>query len=117
MLVGITALAEFAAAVPAGVLVERIGERRALVLAGVADAVGCALALAAPAGAHAPSTTDAVDAPRAAAPEPIPEAMGMVEAILISRSGRGETCARKKRLWIAAATGWSEESAFRTWCP
>lgn len=48
LFVGITALAEFAAAVPAGVLVERIGERRALVLAGVADAVGCALALVAP---------------------------------------------------------------------
>ena len=48
LFVGITTLAEFAAAVPAGVLVERIGERRALVLAGLADAVGCALALVAP---------------------------------------------------------------------
>jgi MFS family permease len=48
LFVGITTLSEFAAAVPAGVLVERIGERRALVLAGLADAVGCALALLAP---------------------------------------------------------------------
>ena len=48
LFVGITTLAEFAAAVPAGVLVERIGERRALVLAGLADAAGCALALVAP---------------------------------------------------------------------
>ncbi|HET9020896.1 MAG TPA: MFS transporter [Ornithinibacter sp.] len=48
LFVGFTTLAEFAAAVPAGVLVERIGERRALVLAGLADAAGCALALAAP---------------------------------------------------------------------
>ena len=48
LFVGITTLSEFAAAVPAGVLVERIGERRALVLAGLADAVGCALAFVAP---------------------------------------------------------------------
>ncbi|HEU5240753.1 MAG TPA: MFS transporter [Ornithinibacter sp.] len=48
LFVGITTLSEFAAAVPAGVLVERIGERRALVLAGLADAAGCALALVAP---------------------------------------------------------------------
>jgi MFS family permease len=48
LFVGITTLAEFAAAVPAGVLVDRIGERRALVLAGLADAAGCALALVAP---------------------------------------------------------------------
>ena len=46
LFVGIATLSEFAAAVPAGVLVERIGERRALVLAGLADAAGCALALA-----------------------------------------------------------------------
>jgi len=48
LFVGITTLSEFAAAVPAGVLVERIGERRALVLAGALDAVACALALIAP---------------------------------------------------------------------
>ena len=48
LFVGITTLSEFAAAVPAGVLVERIGERRALVLAGALDAAACALALAAP---------------------------------------------------------------------
>jgi MFS family permease len=48
LFVGITTLSEFAAAVPAGVLVERIGERRALVLAGALDAVACALALVAP---------------------------------------------------------------------
>ena len=48
LFVGITTLSEFAAAVPAGVLVVRIGERRALVLAGLADAAGCALALVAP---------------------------------------------------------------------
>ncbi len=48
LFVGITTVAEFAAAVPAGVLVERIGERRALVLAGLADAAACALALFAP---------------------------------------------------------------------
>jgi MFS family permease len=48
LFVGITTASEFAAAVPAGVLVDRIGERRALVLAGLADAVGCALALVAP---------------------------------------------------------------------
>ena len=48
LFVGITTLSEFAAAVPAGVLVERIGERRALVAAGALDAVACALALVAP---------------------------------------------------------------------
>lgn len=48
LFVGITTVSEFAAAVPAGVLVERIGERRALVLAGLADAAACALALLAP---------------------------------------------------------------------
>jgi len=48
LFVGITTLSEFAAAVPAGVLVERIGERRALVLAGALDAAACALALVAP---------------------------------------------------------------------
>ena len=48
LFVGIATLSEFAAAVPAGVLVERIGERRALVAAGGLDAVACALALVAP---------------------------------------------------------------------
>ena len=48
LFVGITTLSEFAAAIPAGVLVERIGERRALVAAGALDALACALALAAP---------------------------------------------------------------------
>ena len=48
LFVGLTGLAEIAAAVPAGVLVERIGERRAIVLAGVVDAVACLLALVAP---------------------------------------------------------------------
>lgn len=48
LFVGFTMLSEFAAAVPAGVVVERIGERRALVLAGLADAAACALALLAP---------------------------------------------------------------------
>ncbi len=69
LFVGITTLSEFAAAVPAGVLVERIGERRALVLAGRAGcrrvrprarrplAVG-ARRRRAPAGAHrAPSSS------------------------------------------------------------
>jgi MFS family permease len=48
LFVGITTLSEFAAAIPAGVLVERIGERRALVIAGGLDAVACAVALVAP---------------------------------------------------------------------
>ena len=48
LFVGLTTVSEFAAAVPAGVLVERIGERRALVAAGALDAVACALALVAP---------------------------------------------------------------------
>jgi MFS family permease len=48
LFVGIATVSELAAAVPAGVLVERIGERRALVAAGVLDAVACALALVAP---------------------------------------------------------------------
>ncbi len=48
LFVGLTAASEFAAAVPAGMLVERIGERRALVAAGTLDAAACALALVAP---------------------------------------------------------------------
>ena len=41
LFVGLATLSEFVSAVPAGVVVERIGERRALVLAGVADAAAC----------------------------------------------------------------------------
>lgn len=48
LFVGLAGMAEFAAAVPAGVLVERIGERRAIALAGVVDAAACLLALLAP---------------------------------------------------------------------
>jgi len=48
LFVGLTTVSEFAAAVPAGMLVERIGERRALVAAGALDAVACALAFLAP---------------------------------------------------------------------
>ncbi|WP_377644705.1 MFS transporter [Oryzobacter terrae] len=48
LFVGLGTLSEFVSAVPAGVVVERIGERRALVLAGVADAAACLLALLAP---------------------------------------------------------------------
>ncbi len=48
LFVGIATVSELVSAVPAGVLVDRLGERRALVLAGVADAAAAALALAAP---------------------------------------------------------------------
>lgn len=48
VIVGLSMVTEFAAAVPAGILVDRIGERRALVLAGFADAAASALALLAP---------------------------------------------------------------------
>lgn len=48
LFVGLSTLSEFVSAVPAGVVVERIGERRALVLAGVADAAACLLAALAP---------------------------------------------------------------------
>ena len=48
LFVGLSTLSEFVSAVPAGVLVERLGERRALVLAGLADAAACLLAAAAP---------------------------------------------------------------------
>lgn len=48
VVVGLAMVTEFAAAVPAGMLVDRIGERRALVLAGLADAAASALALWAP---------------------------------------------------------------------
>ncbi|MGL5865980.1 MAG: MFS transporter [Dermatophilaceae bacterium] len=47
LLVALAAVTELLAAVPAGVVVDRIGERRALVLAGLLDAAACALALAA----------------------------------------------------------------------
>ncbi len=48
LVVGLSMVTEFGAAVPAGMLVDRIGERRALVLAGLADAAASALALLAP---------------------------------------------------------------------
>jgi MFS family permease len=48
LFVGLAGVAEIAAAVPAGVLVERIGERRAIALAGLVDAAACLLALVAP---------------------------------------------------------------------
>ncbi|WP_299445733.1 MFS transporter [uncultured Phycicoccus sp.] len=48
LFVGIATVSELVSAVPAGVLVDRLGERRALALAGVADAAAAALALAAP---------------------------------------------------------------------
>ena len=48
LFVGIGAVAELVTAVPAGVLVDRLGERRALVLAGLADAATALLALLAP---------------------------------------------------------------------
>ena len=48
LFVGLATLSEFAAAIPAGVVVERIGERRALVLAGTADAVAALVAVLAP---------------------------------------------------------------------
>ncbi|MGL4178079.1 MAG: MFS transporter [Dermatophilaceae bacterium] len=47
LLVAVAAVTELLAAVPAGVVVDRIGERRALVLAGLLDAAACALALVA----------------------------------------------------------------------
>ncbi|MGG5258165.1 MFS transporter [Phycicoccus avicenniae] len=48
LFVGITTVSELVSAVPAGVLVDRLGERRALVLAGVADAAAALLAMLAP---------------------------------------------------------------------
>lgn len=48
LFVGIATVSELAFAVPAGVVVDRIGERRALVIAGVADAAAAALAMLAP---------------------------------------------------------------------
>lgn len=46
--VGLTTLSEFVFAVPAGVLVDRLGERRVLVVGGLADAAAAALAMSAP---------------------------------------------------------------------
>ncbi len=48
LFVGIGTVAELVSAVPAGVLVDRVGERRALVVAGLADAATALLALLAP---------------------------------------------------------------------
>lgn len=48
LFVGIGTVSELVSAVPAGVVVDRLGERRALVLAGLADAVASLLALLAP---------------------------------------------------------------------
>ena len=48
LFVGIATVSELVSAIPAGVLVDRMGERRALVLAGLADAGAAALALLAP---------------------------------------------------------------------
>lgn len=48
LFVGLTTLSEFVFAVPAGVLVDRLGERRALIGAGLADALAAALAMWAP---------------------------------------------------------------------
>lgn len=48
LFVGVTTLSEFAFAIPAGVLIDRIGERRGLILAGLGNAAAMAIALAAP---------------------------------------------------------------------
>ncbi len=48
LFVGIGTVAELVSAVPAGVFVDRVGERRALVVAGLADAATALLALLAP---------------------------------------------------------------------
>lgn len=48
LVVGVVAVVELLAAVPSGVLVDRIGEGRALVLAALLDAAACGLALVAP---------------------------------------------------------------------
>ncbi len=48
LFVGVGSVAELVSAVPAGVVVDRMGERRALVVAGVADALTALLALVAP---------------------------------------------------------------------
>ncbi|WP_307836066.1 MFS transporter [Phycicoccus sonneratiae] len=48
LFVGIQTVSELVSAVPAGVLVDRMGERRALVVAGLADAAASLLAMLAP---------------------------------------------------------------------
>ncbi len=48
LFVGLGTVSELVSAVPAGVLVDRMGERRALVLAGLADAAAALLAMLAP---------------------------------------------------------------------
>ncbi|GGL34267.1 MFS transporter [Phycicoccus endophyticus] len=48
LFVGIGTVSELVSAVPSGVFVDRVGERRALVLAGLADAAAALLALCAP---------------------------------------------------------------------
>ncbi|NHA67957.1 MFS transporter [Phycicoccus flavus] len=48
LFVGLGTVSELASAIPAGLLVDRVGERRALVVAGVADAAAALLALLAP---------------------------------------------------------------------
>jgi MFS family permease len=48
LVVGVGTVSELLSAVPAGVLVDRVGERRALAIAGLADAVAALLAMLAP---------------------------------------------------------------------
>ena len=48
LFVGLGTVSELVSAVPAGVLVDRMGERRALVVAGLADAAACLVGLLAP---------------------------------------------------------------------
>ena len=48
LFVGIAAASELLFAVPAGIVVDRFGERRALILAGLGDAGACVLAFLAP---------------------------------------------------------------------
>src|SRR5215213_4732038 len=56
------------------------------------------------------AATARVRATVTAAPEPSPEATGIVEDILISRFGNGDTRRRKKRLLMTEAMEWSEGS-------
>ena len=48
LFVAIAAASELLCAVPAGIIVDRVGERRALILAGIGDAAACGLAFLAP---------------------------------------------------------------------
>lgn len=48
LFVGLGTVSELVSAVPAGIVVDRLGERRALVLAGLADAAACLVGLLAP---------------------------------------------------------------------